>query len=112
MSIRFFQKRTFLVLSLYTAISFLIGIKSVFISPKFAFYFPICRFWQMAIGGIIAYKNITISNKRINNILSVIGTLFILTSVWMINEERLFPGFWAIVPTLGSAFIIQAGQDS
>lgn len=80
-------------------------------NPKFAFYFPVCRFWQMAVGGLIAYFSLKIQNTRINNALSIIGTLSILLTVWIINDESLFPGFWALVPTLASACIIQAGPE-
>lgn len=35
-----------------------------------------------------------------------------MTTVWLINENSLFPGFWALIPTLGAAFILQAGNES
>ena len=66
----------------------------------------------MAVGGLIAYFNLTIQNTKITNSLSIIGTFAILTTVWIIGEGSLFPGFWALVPTLASACIIQAGQSS
>ena len=104
-----FKKRAFLVLALYTALSCIIGIVSVYKNPKFAFYFPVCRFWQMAIGGLVAYFSLKIQNTKITNALSFVGTLAILVTVWIIDEESLFPGFWALIPTFASAFIIQAG---
>ncbi len=84
--LNFFKKRTFIVLTLYTVLSFIVGIVSVFYNPKFAFYFPICRFWQMAVGGLIAYLNLKIQNKKINNALSIGGTGAILIAVWIIND--------------------------
>lgn len=88
------------------------SIISVFIDTKFAFYFPFCRFWQMVVGGLIAYKNINISNKTINNIMSLASIGIIQISVWVLDEKSLFPGFWALIPTIGSACIIQAGNES
>jgi peptidoglycan/LPS O-acetylase OafA/YrhL len=102
----------FLILALYTVLSFIFGIVSVYKNPKFAFYFPLCRFWQMAVGGLVAYCSHKITNTKINNALSVSGTAAILITVWIINEESLFPGFWALVPTLASACIIQAGSEA
>ncbi len=65
----------------------------------------------MSVGGIVAYFSLKIKNSKINNALSIIGTLSILiTVVWIINEQSLFPGFWALIPTLASACIIQAGS--
>jgi peptidoglycan/LPS O-acetylase OafA/YrhL len=62
----------------------------------------------MSIGGILAYLNIKIRNTNINNALSCIGLGILLISVWIINDDSLFPGFWALVPSLAAAFIIQA----
>jgi len=80
--------------------------------PKTAFYFPLCRFWQMSIGGIIAYKKIEIKNAIINNIFSILGTLAIIITSCIINEKSLFPGWWALIPTLSSACILQAGPSA
>jgi peptidoglycan/LPS O-acetylase OafA/YrhL len=93
-------------------ISFASGIMAINDYPKAAFYFPLCRFWQMSIGGIIAYKKIAIKNLMINNILSILGTIAILIATCIINEKSLFPGWWALIPTLSSACILQAGPSA
>jgi peptidoglycan/LPS O-acetylase OafA/YrhL len=98
-------------LALYTVFSFIFSIVCVYKIPKFAFYFPLCRFWQMAIGGLVAYFSLKIQNTKIVNALSIVGTSSILITVWIINEQSLFPGFWALIPTLASAAIIQAGSE-
>lgn len=64
----------------------------------------------MAIGGLVAYLGYRIHNKIINHTLSILGTVSILVTVMIINDQSLFPGFWALVPTLASASIIQAGK--
>jgi len=64
----------------------------------------------MVIGGIIAYKNLEISNTVGRNLLSALGIIAILTTVWIIDEESLFPGYWALVPTLSAGCIIIAGN--
>lgn len=55
--LKFFHKKAFIIIGLYTIISFLFNVASVYQDTQFAFYFPICRFWQMSIGGLIAYFN-------------------------------------------------------
>ncbi len=106
------EKKTLLVLGAYAVVSFIVSIVCVFNNTKMAFYFPFCRFWQMAIGGILAYISITIQNKIINNFLSIISLIAILITAFIINEKSLFPGFWALIPTLSSAFIIQAKGEA
>jgi peptidoglycan/LPS O-acetylase OafA/YrhL len=66
----------------------------------------------MSVGGLVAYMNLKIQNKMINNLLSLISLIMIFITVWIIDENSLFPGFWALIPTLGAACIIQAGSYS
>lgn len=112
LTLTFFRKKALLILIVFTVLSFIGEIIAVYLDAKFAFYLPFCRFWQMSIGGIIAFQNIKINTKYINEALSIIGTVGILVTVWIVNEQSLFPGFWALIPTLGAAFIIQAGDQS
>ena len=100
------------VLSAYTILSFVLSIFCVFNDTQFAFYFPFCRFWQMSIGGLIVCLNLKVNNKIISNFISLVSMIAIMTLVWTIDEDSLFPGFWALIPTLGAAFIIQAGSES
>ena len=105
-----FQKKALHILSTYTVISFVLSIICIFKNSQFAFYFPFCRFWQMSVGGLVAYLNLKIQSKIINNILSTVSMVAIMVVVWIIDENSLFPGFWALIPTLGAACIIQAGK--
>lgn len=67
----------------------------------------------MSIGGILGYLNFKIRNNYINNALSTIGLLVIIIAAkFLMNEYSLFPGFWALVPSLGSAAIIQANNEA
>ena len=52
-----FRSTTTILLSIFTVSSFALGVYTVYDYPKIAFYFPLCRFWQMSIGGLIAYKS-------------------------------------------------------
>ena len=65
----------------------------------------------MAVGGLVAYLDIKIQNMQVRNALSVCGTGAIMITIWIVNETSLFPGFWALIPTLSAAAIIQAGPE-
>ena len=80
-----FRSKTTILLSIFTIGSFILGIETVYDYPKVAFYFPLCRFWQMSIGGLIAYKNFKIPTPILNHFLSITGTLAILTVVWIVS---------------------------
>ena len=64
----------------------------------------------MAIGGIIAYKKVSIQNVIVTNLLSFTGLLTIFVTVWIITEDDSFPGYWALLPTISAAMLIVAGS--
>jgi peptidoglycan/LPS O-acetylase OafA/YrhL len=84
----------------------------VFINPTFSFYFPFCRFWQMSVGGLIAYKSSKKYTFYISNGFSLLALVSICVTVWNLTEKNLFPGFWALIPTISAALIILAGNQS
>ena len=106
------RSSTGLLLGFFSLSSFVFGVFMVYWNTKFAFYFPVCRFWQMSIGGLIIHQGRQIESQLIRNAMSIVGTLSILIIVWVIDEKSLFPGWWALVPTLGSACILQAGPEA
>lgn len=80
-----FENKTLHILAGFTILSFLSNVIFVFINPQIPFYFPICRFWEMSIGGLIAYTNFSIYNQRINNIVSAGSVMIILITIWIVN---------------------------
>lgn len=83
-------------------------------NPTAAFFLPITRFWELMTGGGLAYIVLhrpQIIEKR-KNIQSALGFLLLIISLLLLNKERDFPGFWALIPTLGAFFVISAGPDS
>lgn len=81
-----------------------------------AFYSPFSRFWELLIGSILAY--IKLSNRllpniyffRSDNLRSSIGIALIIIGIFMIDNDRMFPGWWALLPTVGTVLIISAGS--
>ena len=80
-----YQNKVLSVLGGYAVSSFLLSIVCVYVNQKLAFYFPFCRFWQMAVGGILAYLNFSFKSSRINNALSTVSLVAILVTVFVIN---------------------------
>jgi peptidoglycan/LPS O-acetylase OafA/YrhL len=64
----------------------------------------------MSIGGLIAYGNFRISNRMIANTLSCFGAMAIFIAALIISKNSIFPGWWALFPTIGAAGIILAGH--
>jgi peptidoglycan/LPS O-acetylase OafA/YrhL len=99
---------------LIAVISFALNIYLVAASPIAAFYSPLTRFWELMIGGVLAYIALHRPELtgRYNNAQSILGLALLATGFLLINEARAFPGWWALLPTLGSFFLISAGPTT
>jgi peptidoglycan/LPS O-acetylase OafA/YrhL len=121
------------------AFSFGLNIGKVGNDAVAAFYTPQTRFWELMIGSLLAHMMLhqksgaftgikkplnrllslvspqlpaTTFDVRIQNYHSAFGVLLIATSALVITGNRQFPGWWALMPTLGTAFVISAGQQA
>lgn len=76
------------------------------------FYFPVPRFWELMVGAFLAYASIYCIDflRNYKNIQSILGALLIIIGLILIGPDSSFPGWWALLPTLGAFFIISAGQ--
>lgn len=78
-------------------------------TPDAAFYSPQTRFWELLVGSLLSI--FVLKTKAINtlvqkNIISCIGLLLIIVGLFTITEESKFPGWLALIPTVGTALII------
>ncbi|SDB07082.1 Peptidoglycan/LPS O-acetylase OafA/YrhL, contains acyltransferase and SGNH-hydrolase domains [Pseudomonas sp. NFACC23-1] len=120
------------------AASFYINISIRQSDPSTTFYSPQTRFWELLVGSIIAYLSVyrvailseiyslvgvatsriiyqkidKHSDNTIKNIQSLVGLSMLTAGFLIITKERLFPGYWAILPVMGTALIIGAGSKS
>ena len=58
---------------------------AVYINAKFDFYFPLCRFWQMAVGGLLAFKAAKITNLFYAHALSTVALVTILLASYFLS---------------------------
>lgn len=112
-----FKLKALQIAGLLAVLSFLFGLYVVRINPTEAFYSPLTRFWELMVGGITAI--LQQPGRRLNkltasfaNFCSVLGLLMLLFGFFLIDKERKFPGGWALLPVLGTAFLILAGPNS
>lgn len=90
--------------------SLIFAIWFVSISPNIAFYILPTRAWEIALGSIVAVilsKNIINKNNlSICNLLSLIGLILILISIFTFNNKVLSPSYYLLIPTIGTCLII------
>lgn len=89
-------------------ISFGLCVWGTEVRPVAAFYLLPTRAWELGFGSLLAFylrKNSPPSGKT-SEALGLIGLGLLLYSVFSFDKETVFPGVNALVPVLGSVFII------
>jgi len=107
------------------ALSFVWNIYELYFAQStIAFYLPQVRFWELLIGAVLAYIHLNPNSSQApdrylsllglanENVRSTTGATLLLLSFFFINSQKVFPGFWAILPTLGAVLLISAGPNA
>ncbi|TGM60660.1 acyltransferase family protein [Leptospira vanthielii] len=104
------KKTKFYYLSVFLFFSFLFNVVSVRSHQDFAFYWPFTRFWELLCGCLLALihseKKNTVVLTRFATPVSFFGLFLILIASVSFSRETQFPGFAALLPVVGAAFII------
>lgn len=110
-------------------ISFAVNLSTVGSDSVAAFYSPISRFWELLIGAVLAYlthhqrHSPTPDTGRLpwspqcrgplfRETKSAVGLCLIITTVFALGRNVDFPGWWPVLPTLGTCLIISAGPSA
>lgn len=95
---------------LIAAASFAVNVFTVSSDQVADFYSPLSRFWELMIGGMLAYLTLHKPHHlpKDTNLQSMLGLLLIVIAVASIDQQRAFPGWWALLPTLGAFLVISA----
>ncbi|MBL7388428.1 acyltransferase [Escherichia coli] len=110
------KKAILFVLVSVIAISFIANLYYIRIDPTVTYYSPLTRFWELAVGALLAYKGFHYrsnhgSARRIHHMMSVLGFALILASIFFVTKTD-FPGWKAALPVAGAFLIIASGHDA
>ena len=93
-------------------------------APLAAFFSPLTRMWELLSGCLLAYLvsskppafeafNAKLGSiKLIRHAISLLGLVLLLLGAILFDQDMLYPGVWALVPVLGTCFIIFTGNQS
>ncbi|MBV8440226.1 MAG: acyltransferase [Hyphomicrobiales bacterium] len=82
------------------------------IDPIGAFYLPWTRAWELALGALIAYREVFLLQalpypaRKVANIGAALGVALMLGAFFLMSEAQPFPGWRAAIPTAGCALVI------
>lgn len=121
-------------------VSFVWSVKASYGHSVQAFYAPWTRFWELLCGSFLAWsslhkkrlgthlaptthgrwrwiehllaRSLLPEHSILRQVQSILGVLFIGVATYLLSKEAHFPGFWALLPTLGAVFIIAAGPQA
>ena len=94
-------------------VSFVTAHAMVVTSPRAAFYLPVTRAWELALGCSLALAPIApAASRQARSALGLLGLGIVLCVVFLYTAETPFPGATALLPCVGTALIIWAGSGS
>jgi peptidoglycan/LPS O-acetylase OafA/YrhL len=99
------NKRFVVAFSLVTVSSFVLGVWLTVVAPIWAFYSLPTRAWELSVGALIALLP---SLRRQSPWLAFMGLALLAASAFWFNERTAFPGFYALVPVIGTAALLSS----
>jgi peptidoglycan/LPS O-acetylase OafA/YrhL len=81
--------------------------------PSAAFFSPFTRFWQLMVGALLALRRSgsAIDSAQLRQLLSLVGTALCLGSIFLLSQHVAYPGWPALLPTVGACLLIAAGAS-
>ena len=105
--------------------SFLVNIAGIGQYASSVFYWPITRFWELLSGATLAYFSVFKERRDVGDwfanteiarmaraIFPYIGLILLVGAIIGLDKSRAFPGWWAVIPVLGTGMIIAAGPNT
>lgn len=78
-------------------------------NPRFSFFSLVCRFWEIGLGGILAFDKADKKNFVIEELASAAGLSLIIFSLFFTKSDN-FPGVYALPSCVGAFLIIYGGS--
>jgi len=95
------------------ALSFAANIGLTLYKPTAAFFLPAGRFWELLAGSLLAYfHHYGQLPEAHRNGKAVLGAAMLVAAFVLLDAGRAFPGWWALLPVLGTVLLIHAGPEA
>jgi len=134
-SFRKHLRRLLILIILAIAVSLIWSIHLAYHDVNAAFYSPFSRFWELMIGALVAVTAASWNSEKFtqmwqtrfpvllqrrnairllyqSGIFSIVGLSLLFHSIQKLSKDAAFPGFWALLPTIGTALVIASPQST
>lgn len=110
---RLSTRKSLWALAVIMLISLCASVAAIFLAPTFGFFGLPSRAWELLIGVWLATRDPDLSLSRTQReALGFIGAGLIGAGMLFLHEDDPFPGWYALLPCLGTAFCIAAGTNA
>ena len=112
--LKFFPRRVFPILLAGTLASFALGVYATEHHPNAAFYFLPTRAWELAAGCLLAVferERGPAPKGNTSRTLAFAGLGLITAGYVFIDGSEGFPGYWALLPVVGTVLVIRFARD-
>lgn len=77
-----------------------------------SFFLPQFRVWELLLGAWLATRRASLNPTAPANTLAAVGLGLMTAAVFLINRQSVFPGWWALLPTVGATLLIVSGPGT
>jgi peptidoglycan/LPS O-acetylase OafA/YrhL len=105
--------RIFPAILLVALFSFVLDLAFLRHHPAGTFYNPATRMWELLAGAALGRFTLEYGPAKRNassEILGAAGALAIMTAFTVVNERTPFPGWWTLLPVLGTVALVRTGS--
>lgn len=106
--------------------SFALNLAFVERDPNAAFLLPMSRAWELMVGALLACMGArgpvawvqarlarhSVAQQQAADLMAWTGVALLGVSLWLIVTPLHFPGWWALLPTLGTFALLAAGSQA
>jgi peptidoglycan/LPS O-acetylase OafA/YrhL len=90
-------------------LSFALNVAMIGPDPVATFYLPFTRAWELLAGGALAIGWGRIGHgAAASNLRALAGVVLIAVAAFLLDPNRAFPGWWALLPVTGAALMLSA----
>ena len=105
------RRRLGVVLGVAVVVSFVASIIQTKTNPTAAYFSPLPRVWELALGGLVAVGTVNLRRlpARVAALLSWTGLGAILLAAFDFSSSTAYPGWAVALPVVGTALVIAGG---
>ncbi len=108
--LRYFRKQFWALIAAGLLLSFFLNIAFAAVKPEAVFYLLPTRAWELLAGAmVIPLASKWTRSRKIDEIIGLLGADLIIVAVTCYRVEFHIPGYYALLPTLGTGCLLLSG---